>query len=54
MLMASIGCSLMMIAGVLKLFLLDWQVGLLLIGLAGTLWSNLRLRDKLRALASRS
>jgi hypothetical protein len=46
--LASIGCSLMMIAGVFRLLRFDWAVGLLLIGFAGTLWSNVRLRDRLR------
>ena len=40
----------MAIAGVLKLVLRNWQVGLLLIGLAGTLLSNIRLQARVRAL----
>ena len=49
-LLASIGCSMMIVAGILKLFWRDWEVGLLLIGFALSLWSNVRLQDRLRAL----
>jgi hypothetical protein len=52
MLLAAIGCSLMIIAGVVKLVLRDWQVGLLLIGFAATLWSNMRLQERVRALTA--
>lgn len=37
MLLASIACGLMVLAGVTKLVLLDWQVGLLLIAFAASL-----------------
>jgi hypothetical protein len=40
----------MILAGILKLFLRDWQVGLLLIGFAMLLWSNMRLQERLRTL----
>lgn len=51
-LFASIGCSLMVIAGIAKLVLRDWQVGLLLVGFAVTLWSNVRLQERVRALSA--
>ncbi len=47
---ASIACFMMILAGILKLFLRDWQVGLLLIGFAMLLWSNMRLQERLRTL----
>ena len=52
MLLATIGCSLVVIAGIAKLVLGDWQVGLLLVGFALTLWSNARLQERLRALTA--
>jgi hypothetical protein len=52
-LIASIGCSIKIVAGLLKLIARDWQVGLLLIGFAMLLWSNIRLQEWLRALRKR-
>lgn len=52
MILASISCALLVAAGVVKLVLRDWQVGLLLVGFAMTLWSNVRLQERLRALAA--
>jgi len=48
--LASIGASLMVIAGIVKLVLRDWQVGLLLVGFAMTLWSNVCLQARVRTL----
>lgn len=48
-LLTSIACGLMILAGVIKLVLLDWQVGLLLIGFAVTLWNNIHLAERLRS-----
>lgn len=54
LLLASIGCGLMVLAGIIRLILRDWQVGVLLIGFALTLRTNIHLEERLRSLQTKT